>query len=336
MKNPNGYGSVVNLGKHRRNPWAVRVTAGWEEGKQIRRYISYHPTKKEALQALAQEQISPTSPKAKLTFDELYDEWSANAFRHLSKQACDCHHAAYLHLTPIHNMKFDSIRAAHMQKVIDELDRSKSTKTKIKSLCYQLFQYAMENDIVSKNYAQFIRLDKETKTEKDIFTDTDIQKLFDNDALPYADTVIILIYTGLRIQEFLDLKKDDIDFNKNIIVGGLKTDAGRNRAVPIHSKILKYIKARYEQSEVYLIEREGNPVSANYYRKYIYYDLLDKLEIPRHSPHSTRHTCATLLARSGADPLAIKQVLGHTDYAFTANVYTHTDTEFLNQNMAKI
>lgn len=47
MKNANGTGGIVNLGKHRRNPYAVRVTAGWADGKQIYRYIGYYATRKE-------------------------------------------------------------------------------------------------------------------------------------------------------------------------------------------------------------------------------------------------------------------------------------------------
>lgn len=49
-----------------------------------------------------------------------------------------------------------------------------------------------------------------------------------------------------------------------------------------------------------------------------------------------RHTCATLMARSGVDPVAIKQILDHTDYAFTVNNYTHKDTDFLYENLKKM
>ena len=38
MRNENGFGSIVCLdksGKKRRKPWAVRITTGWKNGKQL-------------------------------------------------------------------------------------------------------------------------------------------------------------------------------------------------------------------------------------------------------------------------------------------------------------
>ena len=342
MKNPNGYGSVVNLGKHRRNPWAVRITAGWEGEKQIYRYISYHPTKKDALKALAQEQITPTPPKSNITFAELFEEWKAIAYQHISKQTQDNYNAAFKHLTPIHSTKFINIRTAHIQRIIDELDKSKSTKSKIKLLAGLLYKYAMQNDIVNKNYAEFVRLDKTEKNEKDIFTDIEIETLRKNDTIAFADTILILIYTGMRISELLTLSKFGVDLETGIITGGLKTDAGKNRTIPIHSKIYNYIQKYYATSKIenliYRTDASGKqyPVTPNYYRKNIYYPLLEQLSIARHTPHSTRHTCATLLARSGADTNAIKQILGHTEYAFTADTYTHTDVNYLKKSIDMI
>ena len=55
------------------------------------------------------------------------------------------------------------------------------------------------------------------------------------------------------------------------------------------------------------------------------YPLQERLGLPKRTPHKARHTCATLLAREGVAPLLIQQILGHSDYAFTANVYTHKD-----------
>lgn len=347
LRNPNGYGSVINLGDRRRKPWAVRVST-WENEEQKFRYISYHETKTDALKALAQEQISPTSPKINITFTELYNEWKETpAFKDISKQTQDNYTAAYKHLSPLHNSKFIDIRTSHMQKIIDNLvsvDRegnkkplSKSTKTKVKLLCGLLYKYAMQNDICNKSYADFIKIAKEEKKEKSIFTDDEIKKFEDNDKIPFVDTILILVYTGLRINELLSLDKSAIDLENETITGGLKTDAGKDRIVPIHPKALPYIKKWHSKSQGRLIFMgENEPITANYYRTYIYYPILEQLEIPRKTPHTTRHTCATLLAKNGADTNAIKMILGHTDYAFTADTYTHTDITFLAEEIGKI
>jgi len=359
IKNPNGYGSVVYLGDRRKKPWAVRMSKT-VEGIQSYWYVDYYETKTEAEKRLAAEQISPTSPKANITFKELYEEWKETpAFTDISKQTQDNYTAAYKHLAKLHSSKFINIRTSHIQSIIDNLvseDKegnkiplSKSTKTKVKLLCGLLYKYAMQNDICNKNYAEFVKISKEDKREKEIFTDLEIKKLEDNDNIPYVDTILILIYTGLRITELLKLTRFNIDFESMTLTGGLKTDAGKDRTVPIHPKALPYIKKWYDKGFNYLITKEkevgkkgkkeilrGIPITANYYRKFIFAPLLEQLGIEKKTPHATRHTCATLLARAGADTNAIKMILGHTDYAFTADTYTHTDVEFLKNEMSKI
>ena len=341
LKNGNGYGCVRKLPGRRKRPWAVYVTDSYDGTKQVRRYVSYHATQKEALIALEKEHISPSSPKSKYTLTELYEEWKeTSVFTSLSQSTQWNYISAYKLLKPLHNTKFIDIRTKHIQSVIDNSDKSNSTKSKIKLLCSLLYKYALENDICQKNYAQFVKLTKQEKAEKEVFTSEEIKTFFENDAVPYVDTILILIYTGLRINEMLTLTKENIDIENKVIVGGLKTDAGKNRTVPIHDKIFDYVKKWYEKAkeptDLVFVKDNGETLTDNYYRKYIYYPLLKKFNMPKRTPHCTRHTCATLLAEAGADINAIKQILGHSQYSFTADTYTHVDTQFLANEMKKI
>lgn len=347
LKKPNGYGSVIKLSGRRRKPWALRITDSIVDGKQIYRYISYHETKTEALQALAQEQICPTSPKSKITFSELFEEWkTTKAYTLLSKDTQYCYDGAYNHYKEIYNITFAQLRTAHYQKCIDsakktvkdkDIPLSHSAKRQMKVLAGLLYKYAMENDIVSKNYAQFIKLDKIEKTSHKIFSDDEINKLFDNDNLPGADIVLILLYTGMRINELLGLKKSGIDLVFKTVTGGLKTDAGKDRTIPIHPKIYKYIEKYYNNAIDYLFMRdEHNRLSDNYFRKNMYKPLLDALEIEQKPIHSTRHTFATNLTKNGVNTKAIEELMGHSDYSFTADTYTTVDIKFLSSAINKI
>lgn len=348
LKKPNGYGSVIKLSGRRRKPWAVRVTDSIIDGKQNYRYISYYETKTEAIQALAQEQICPTSPKAALTLSELFEEWKmTNAYIELSKFTKSNYNNGFTHLEPLHNKKFNDLRTSSYEKVINnacKVDKNNnriplsfSSKEKIKILLGLLYKYAMENDICNKNYAQFIRIPKQEKTEKEIFNKKEIDILFENDNIENVDTILILLYTGLRINEMLNLKKTDINLENNTITGGLKTDAGKNRIIPIHPKIKKYIYNRYNNSSKWIFCRDQDiRLTDGYYRTHIFYPLLERLNIKKKMIHSTRHTTATLLAESGADINAIKQILGHSNYAFTADTYTHVDINFLQNELEKI
>jgi len=349
LKKPNGYGSVIKLTGRRRKPWAVRLTKSIVDGKQTYWYVSYHETKKEAMEALAKEQIHPTSPKSKITLKELFEEWKETAsFKNISKFTKSNYVNDFEHLSELHNHPFNTLRAGHYEKIINNLcstpkgkeerrELSFSSKNKVKIMLGLLYKYAMQNDICDKNYAQFITIPKPEKKEKETFSKAEIEILQKNDMIKDVDTILILLYTGMRINEMLSLEKDNIDLERKTIIGGLKTDAGKNRTIPIHSAIMKYISARYNRTTKYLFTKDdGKPLNDGYYRSNIYYPILDKLKIKRKTIHCTRHTTATLLAESGADVNAIKQILGHSSYAFTADTYTHVDLDFLQNAIEKI
>lgn len=334
MKNANGMGGIVNLGKRRRNPYAVRVTEGWIDGKQLYRYIGYYPTRKEAQQALAAYTVDPhLVVKSQLTFADLWADWSKSGLRDLSRQTNDSYRAAYNNLSPLHDKQFSEIRTAEIQAVIDGCGKGYSTRNNMKVVCSYLYKYAIQNDIVQRDYSQYIKVGKNEAKEKNIFSDIEIQLLFENDDLPYADAVLILLYTGFRVQEFLNIRKTDVDLSQGIITGGLKTEAGRGRTVPIHSKIEKYVKAKYDACA----DPFGRltPINQSSFRTH-FDRLMEQLHIEGKTPHCTRHTFATLMGREGVDALAITQIMGHADYGFTVKHYTHTDVGYLAEQIKKV
>lgn len=341
MRNPNRHGTVFRLSGRRRKPWAAQVTTGWtNDGKQIRQLIGTFETKSEALQALALNSLHPLPPKAGITFGEIYNEWSEMKYPHITRSTADNYRKAWHGYLVRHaKVPMKDIRAAHIQLAIDECQNkglSRSSMAKIRALSVMLFKYAMENDIANKNYATFARLPKAAQAKKQRFSDLEIKKIEQSD-VPWADSVLILIYTGLRISEFLGLTRFNVNFEKQIITGGIKTEAGRDRVIPIHPKILSHMKRRYDQGSNWLICNEnGEKLSAKQYRKKYYYPALEQVGVPRLTPHSCRHTFASLMAEAGVDPLSIQKLIGHSDYSTTANIYTHLDLTALQKAIEKI
>jgi integrase len=121
-----------------------------------------------------------------------------------------------------------------------------------------------------------------------------------------------------------------------LITGGVKTDAGKNRIVPIHPKVQGYIRWWHSQPGSYLITRNGQPIRPNYYRKYLYYPTLERAGVRRLTPHATRHTFGTLLDRAGVQTKHIQELMGHADYSTTANIYTHPDVEALRRAIERL
>ena len=345
MRNPNGYGTVYELPGNRRRPWVARITVGWKWNDEKQRHVQdyqilgYFEERPQAMVALANHHVSPVPLKADITMEEVYKEWSAVKFAYIEKQTEYSYQAGWKHLDKYAKVKFKELRAGHIQSVIDACHKkgmSRSSLEKIKVVATMLCDYAMQNDIVNKNYADFVRLPKSDKEEKSTFTDLEIQKI-EKSGLPWADTILILIYTGLRINELLGLTRFGVDLDKQLLTGGLKTDAGKNRIIPIHAKILPHIAKWHNKKGDYLIcSDDGGRIRDKLYREKCYYPVLEKLEVSRLTPHCCRHTFASLMRRAGADTKAIQILMGHAKYSFTAQTYTHTDAEELKAAIAKI
>lgn len=354
LRAPNGYGSVYKLSGRRRKPWVARVTIGWtttvaqkgkhagqEVQKQLFQTIGYYETKQEAQDALVLHRITPVSPKANMKLEELYKEWSEGKYKDISKSTENNYRAAWLYIKQMEKATFRDLRTTHWQAIIDkcaEENLSQSTLKKIKTVAVMLYKYAMQNDIVNKNYAEYISLPKFEKEEKEKFSDLDIKTMLEKEnEVPWTDTILIMIYSGMRISEMLGLTKFNVDLKNKIITGGLKTEAGKNRIIPIHPKILPFIRNWYAKNGKALICRDdGSSMSAKYYREKFYYPALEKLGIKKLTPHACRHTFASLMAKAGVKPLYTQRIIGHTDYAFTANEYTHPEIEELKKAIRKI
>jgi len=303
--------------------------------------IGYFRTRQEALEALSNYQVAPPAPKAEITLGDLYKEWSEIKFPEISQATVNNYRAAWKYACKLEDIKFKELRSGHWQNVIDsckEEGLSRSSLKKIKTLATLLYGYALQNDIVNKNYGEYIRLPKEEKKKKDIFTDLEIKEMFNQvNLIPWLDTILIMIYTGMRISELLSLTRFNVDINKGVIVGGVKTDCGKDRVIPINKKILPYVQRWYdEKGESLICRKDGNPIPTKYYREKYYYSALKQAGIRQLKPHACRHTFASLMAQAKVDPLYIQRIIGHADYAFTANEYTHPEIKVLEKAINKI
>jgi len=230
-------------------------------------------------------------------------------------------------------LKFVEIKKPHMQSVVDQCERGFGTLKKIKVLFNQLFKYALETDIVTKDYSKFVELgENESESTKKPFSDEEIRLLFNNvDRMDFIDTVLILIFTGLRIGELLLIKTADVDIDNRTMKGGLKTAAGKNRIIPINNKILPFVTRRKSEGHEYLIvnHEEKQMKYWNYYEEK-WKTLMTQLEFD-HKPHDCRHTFATLMDNAGANKVSIKRIMGHASTDITDKVYTHKDIDELKK-----
>ena len=328
-KRANGQGSVIKLSGNRSKPYAVVLPATYDsEGNKKQSYYGYYATKTEALNALNSAISGGVTDRINMTLSDIYAEWSEGAYKDLSNKSIKAYETAYKHLEPLHDNKMRDVKANAVQEIIDALGKPEGGK-KIRVLFSQLCKYAMSQDIITLNYSQFIKIRAGEKAEKEIFTPEEIKKLrYAADMSDTAKIILLMIYTGTRIGEITSIKHDNVhlDIDTPYMIGGIKTEAGKNRIIPIHPDIVGYVEYFYNKNidkKYLLVNEAGRKLDSDNFRKRDYYPLLVDLEIKPKNPHCTRHTYTSMLHASGAKEENIIKLVGHTDFRTTTENYIH-------------
>lgn len=336
-------GSVSKLSGKRRKPWYACVTLGWEvrDGKavQIRKSLGTYKTKKEAQEALEKFNVDPYDlTKAGITFREVYELWSEEHFKTQGATAIRTWKSAFNHSSPLHDMPFREIKTIHLEKTIENAEVGTPTKQRMKSMYNLIYRYALKHEICDKDYAAlFSRPKSDDKPAKHkAFTDEQIRTLWEHKDDPYINMVLIGIYTGMRPGELCTLPPEAV-FDDHIIWGS-KTEAGRDRTIPLHSAISEEILALRQKTA-----RIGSHEVSRTIWGVMTYDIYRrKFEKIRkafgwdNSPHDTRHTFITLAKRYGVSEGALKVMVGHKAGDVTEDTYTHRTIEDLKREIEKI
>ena len=352
MRQPNGFGSVYKLSGKRRKPWCVRITTGWdinmESGKVIqkRKIIGTYPTKKEALIALADYNKDPYDPDLKgVTFEDIYEKWSEKHYSSgISKSNVKGYQASYRLCTKLYNMKLNDITIDHLQKVIDESGKNTPTLKKLKNLFSLMWEYAVVHDVITQDkkdkikYLDISKAGNPNAYNRKPFSKKEIQTVWKwKDSSVYIKVILMLIYSGVRISELLDLKKVNVNLKERWFdVVQSKTEAGV-RKVPISDKVLPFFREWYDMNDCeYLISTpEGKHFGyRNYYDSY-WTPFMNQMNM-QHTPHEARHTCISLMTAQGVDERIIKKIVGHKGQGVTQTVYTHIEIDDLLKAINKI
>ena len=333
MRRGNGEGSIFKLSGKRRKPWAARITVGYEnDGKQIYKYVGYYSTKTEAKNALREYLINPFNLDHKNTkLSHIFNEWEKTS--DLADTTLRSYQSAFNQAKALHNMNMRDIKAAHIEKVME--DMKPHMRSVFKNAMGKVYTYAVRHEIVDKDIIGLISVKTshiETK-EKTPFTAQEIERL-KSFKHPLNDTALILLYTGMRISELLEIKRENVFLDEGYMIGGTKTTAGKNRIIPIHDEIFDLIKKRYDDGYKYLITRNGKKENYGTYRIH-YWNKMNSVLGTRHTPHDTRHTFTTFADKCGMNKVALKRILGHVLSDITDH-YTHKSPEELKAEVNKL
>ena len=340
IRNKNGYGTVVKLSGNRRNPYEVRVNTRMDERYYpVYDVLGRYATREEGLIALAEYNKNPYDlNKSKLTFSELYTAFYHDKYevsgKNFSRSSKDCTRSAYNHMELLHDRLYKDIRVNDFKTVFAQTKSGKALshamQEHMKNLIVQMDKFALQNDIISKGYASFVNITVEEDDKPGVpFTHDELVKLWQHQTDPWIDAALIFIYSGWRISELNNMPIGDINLSDWTFKGGVKTAAGKDRIVPIHSAIRDIVANRIADNGSRLFIENGKPISNTLLSKRFKAALTAAGITTEHTIHDCRHTFTSLLDTAGANPICIDRLVGHASKSITSKVYTHKDIEEL-------
>lgn len=261
---------------------------------------------------------------------------------------------AFHNSKPLHDRVYKDLRASDFMKHLKDCEKGKDPQRQMVNLYMNLDKFALEEDIIEKGYAQFIttvtcnrkeiKKAKDKKVEKErLFTYEQIDYLWNLKAkskglkehtkkereMFIRDFWLMLLYCGCRADELLSVYTANIFLDDNYFIGGLKTDAGINREIPIHPKIKPLFEKYYNSNNEFLfMQPNGNKVDYDYYLyhyKYNFKDLHSK--ISEHTAHDARHTLRNELRKLNVKDIIINSIIGHSNDDVGEDIYSHVSIE---------
>jgi integrase/recombinase XerD len=142
----------------------------------------------------------------------------------------------------------------------------------------------------------------------------------------------LLFATGVRVTELCELKNSHIDMKEGVIK--VHGKGSRERIIQICNKetlsvlknYFKLFKSQIDRSDYFFINRLNEPLKSQSVRNLVK-SITKKTGLTKHiTPHTFRHTFATLLLEEDVDIKYIQSLLGHSSIA-TTQIYTHVNTE---------
>ena len=295
-------------------------------------------------------------------------KYGPQAAKQLSRSSRYVTAAAYKKLARFYDRSLDEISVMEWQELVNETaasGNSRSTVADLVTLIRQLYRFALPRDMCTREYGSYIVMPytSEESHHQD-FTDAELRILWQHKDDPVAAMILIMCYSGFRIGEFETLQVFlDQDGRTRYFCGGLKTKAGRNRIVPVHSAIMPLLRR--------ILDDNGKPVffcgkNSRRFREIMKQTLVrfgidtapdqqtdgtsdgkkgtwsgiyrkPHAEYRYHTPHSSRHTFSRLCESYGVNEADRRRMLGHSfGNDITNGVYGHRSVEELRAQIEKI
>ena len=372
MRLPHGYGSIRYLGPGRRRPYAVCPPGASSGKGAALCYVSdwfigfavltawhagvYYPGLEDEIYRSTRPEVTGNNPEELCkriikdysrmnhrrhgsTVAEVYElfldwKYGENAAKQLSSDSRAATEAAFELLRPYHSRLLDDVTIQEWQDRVNKIGKqySRSTVRNVVGLIKNLYGYAVPRELCRKDFGRYVVMPK-TKPEVhyEPFTDEELNILWSKREDPVVKMILVMCYSGFRVSAYVQ-KDFEVNLEEGYFKGGIKTESGRNRTVPIHSAIRPLVESMMEGERPVFFG--GKSVSQ--FRRDMK-NTLQKLGLPERTPHSCRHTFSRLCESYGVREADRKRMMGHSfGNDITNGVYGHRTLEELRTEIEKI
>lgn len=289
--------------------------------------------------AEAMEGKLPVTTVKKYTFQELVERYS----EYVSIQRSYRKFKSYI-IQRLKERFADMPLKAFNTQIVEQLQvdlikegRKPATINRTIAVLKHMLRKAQEWDMIEEEILKRVRKVgtlKENNQRLRYLTEDEIQRLLASCDSRIYPIVLTALLTGMRKEEILSLKWDNIDL-KNGYIHVEKTKNGERRDIPINATLLKtlreiYINRRIDTQYVFVNPETGT----RYYDiKRAFRTALKKAKIEDFHFHDLRHTFASHLVMKGVDLTTVKELLGHKEIRMTLR-YSHLAPEHKNRAIA--
>ncbi|MBQ7641562.1 MAG: tyrosine-type recombinase/integrase [Acholeplasmatales bacterium] len=284
------------------------------------------------------------------TFKDVYFLFLENKkIQGVSKNPEKAYKYAFKAVSFIHNIIFAKLTHRDLYKALEKSGKNYPTLKIIIILFHGMYRYAIEEGITYKDESNNIRIGKYSplyknpnSIERKVFTGEEIQKIFNDDInIEMKNIFKVLIYTGMRINEFISLTKDAINLdNKTIYIKKeySKTD-NSNRYIPIHPDIFDIIKNKYNEciydDEPLFKNNKGNILSYRCFRDTYWISYMNYFGF-KHTPHDTRYTFKTFCGYSNIRERDVEIIMGHSVNGDVSKLYDQPEMLHRYKELCKL
>ncbi len=342
-----------NIYKRKDNRYEARYVKERDDKNRVLKYgYVYGKTYKEAKvkKERAMENINIVKIESKRSNEKIFsievEKWINNKIDIKESTYYNYYSIVFSKLIPFFsNIKIKNIDEELVLKFTKKLQEEGISSKRIKDILLvlkQFFKY-MRVDI-NITYPKQLKNKVESLSEDDIRT---IEKytLYSNDIKEFS--ILLVLYTGLRIGEMCALQWKDIDFENRImyisktairvksedenkyktkiIIDTPKTETS-TRTVPIHSQLITLLKRFKRDDNSFVLTGTNECLPTNVYYHY-YKKFISSLNIKEYNFHVLRHTFATRALLNGIDIKTLSEILGHSNVKITLDRYVHITNE---------